>query len=71
MFYKRKLKVLGLLIVATLFINACATNNNSYKSTNAKTLLEQNEPLFTDIFFADPSAHVFDDKLYLYPSHDI
>ncbi len=71
MLYKRKLKVLGLLIVATLSISACATNNNSDESTNAETVLEPNEPLFTDIFFADPSAHVFDDKLYLYPSHDI
>lgn len=34
-------------------------------------LLEPNTPLFTDIFFADPSAHVFDGKLYIYPSHDI
>ncbi|HOV26151.1 MAG TPA: glycoside hydrolase family 43 protein [Pseudobacteroides sp.] len=33
--------------------------------------LEPNKPLFTDIFFADPSAHVFNDKLYIYPSHDI
>lgn len=36
-----------------------------------ETLLEPNKPLFTDEFFADPSAHVFDNKLYIYPSHDI
>ena len=23
------------------------------------------------IFTADPSAHVFNDKIYIYPSHDI
>ncbi|WP_045856207.1 glycoside hydrolase family 43 protein [Teredinibacter purpureus] len=28
-------------------------------------------PLVTHIYTADPSAHVFDGKLYLYPSHDI
>ncbi|MCB9319960.1 MAG: glycoside hydrolase family 43 protein [Lewinellaceae bacterium] len=28
------------------------------------------EPLVTDIYTADPSAHVFDHKLYIYPSHD-
>jgi hypothetical protein len=28
-------------------------------------------PLVTDIFTADPSAHVFENKLYIYPSHDI
>jgi len=28
-------------------------------------------PLITEIFTADPSAHVFNDKIYIYPSHDI
>jgi hypothetical protein len=28
------------------------------------------EPIVTDIFTADPSAHVFDGKLYIYGSHD-
>jgi len=28
------------------------------------------EPLVTHIYTADPSAHVFDDRLYIYPSHD-
>lgn len=32
---------------------------------------EQRKPLVTNIFTADPSAHVFNDKLYIYPSHDI
>jgi hypothetical protein len=30
-----------------------------------------NEPLIGGIYTADPSAHVFDGKLYIYPSHDI
>jgi len=29
------------------------------------------EPLVTEIFVADPSAHVFNGKLYVYGSHDI
>jgi beta-xylosidase len=29
------------------------------------------QPLVTDLYTADPSAHVFDGKLYFYPSHDI
>ncbi|MDP4093416.1 MAG: glycoside hydrolase family 43 protein [Bacillota bacterium] len=33
--------------------------------------IQPNKPLFTDIFYADPSAHVFNGKLYIYPSHDI
>lgn len=28
-------------------------------------------PLVTDLFTADPSAHVFEGKIYIYPSHDI
>lgn len=30
-----------------------------------------NQPLVTHIYTADPSAHVFDGKLYIYPSHDL
>lgn len=33
-------------------------------------LLPQNEPLVKDMYIADPSAHVFENKLYIYPSHD-
>lgn len=29
------------------------------------------EPLVRHIFTADPSAHVFEDRVYVYPSHDI
>lgn len=32
---------------------------------------KQNTPLITNIFTADPSAHVFNDRIYIYPSHDI
>jgi hypothetical protein len=29
------------------------------------------EPLISSIYTADPSAHVFDGKIYIYPSHDV
>ena len=29
------------------------------------------KPIVTHLYTADPSAHVFDDKIYIYPSHDI
>ena len=29
------------------------------------------EPLVKDIYTADPSAHVFNGRLFIYPSHDI
>ena len=28
------------------------------------------QPLVSDIYTADPSAHVFEGKIYIYPSHD-
>jgi len=30
-----------------------------------------NKPLVTHIYTADPSAHVFEGKIYIYPSHDL
>lgn len=30
-----------------------------------------NQPLVKDIYTADPSAHVFNGQLYIYPSHDL
>jgi len=34
-------------------------------------IVKPNEPLVEHIYTADPSAHVFEGKLYIYPSHDI
>ena len=34
-------------------------------------MTQEKKPLITHIFTADPSAHVFNDKIYIYPSHDI
>ncbi|AZN39667.1 glycoside hydrolase family 43 protein [Paenibacillus albus] len=39
--------------------------------TNTSKKAVQNEPIVTHIYTADPSAHVFEGKLYIYPSHDI
>ncbi|MDO3382751.1 glycoside hydrolase family 43 protein [Gilvimarinus algae] len=39
-----------------------------YDELNAKAL---SAPLVKHIYTADPSAHVFDGKIYVYPSHDI
>ncbi|MDP4087878.1 MAG: glycoside hydrolase family 43 protein [Bacillota bacterium] len=36
-----------------------------------KKLVKANEPLVTHIYTADPSAHVFEGKIYIYPSHDL
>ena len=39
------------------------------KQYGAASFLQQ--PLVSHLYTADPSAHVFDGKLYVYPSHDI
>lgn len=36
-----------------------------------KKRVQPNQPLVTHMYTADPSAHVFEGKLYIYPSHDL
>ncbi|RXK83947.1 alpha-N-arabinofuranosidase [Filimonas effusa] len=49
-----------------------SSGNNSSKAEKAdsskKTYLSQ--PLVNNIYTADPSAHVFNGRIYVYPSHD-
>jgi len=40
-------------------------------SAETKKPLPISLPLVSDIYTADPSAHVFNGKIYIYPSHDI
>src|ERR1700740_1920271 len=40
----------------------------SFEKLNNKAI---SQPLVTHIYTADPSAHVFNGKIYIYPSHDI
>jgi hypothetical protein len=39
-----------------------------FEELNSKAI---SQPLVEEIYTADPSAHVFDGKIYIYPSHDI
>lgn len=52
---------LGFSCAAVLSLNACVTQKPS----------SSNEPLVKHIYTADPSAHVFDGNIYIYPSHDV
>lgn len=42
----------------------------SCKTTNQSEIKEL-KPLITNIYTADPSVHIFNDKIYIYPSHDV
>ncbi|RYE33248.1 MAG: alpha-N-arabinofuranosidase [Sphingobacteriaceae bacterium] len=48
--------------------NAAKTDTGVAKSPDGKKYLSQ--PLIKSIYTADPSAHVFNGKIYVYPSHD-
>lgn len=57
-----KNKFLALLSFSAILANA------QEKGTLKKTPISQ--PLVSHIFTADPSAHLFNGKIYIYPSHD-
>lgn len=52
--------------------NKAALNSETEESLGTRDSLPEfaSKPLVTDNFTADPSAHVFEGKLYIYPSHD-
>jgi hypothetical protein len=72
--------VVVFLMVASVLFVAC--NNNAEKAEGQDTtqtdkpvtaldsLKPISEPLVSHIYTADPSAHVFEGKIYIYPSHD-
>ncbi len=67
-----------LLFVFGLSCFACQNTTTETQQTAGQdttavedTLNFLSEPLVTDLYTADPSAHVFNDTMYIYPSHDI
>ncbi|WP_428658613.1 glycoside hydrolase family 43 protein [Runella sp.] len=45
-----------------------STVHIDFKQLNERAV---SQPLVNHLFTADPSAHVFEDRIYIYPSHDI
>jgi hypothetical protein len=74
---KRQLAFTGIVLVSLALTN-CNSNEQKEKETpatdTAKTAEKKKEPisqpLVSHIYTADPSAHVFNDRIYIYPSHD-
>ena len=64
-----------------IFLSAVAAtscNETAVKATDIEPKEAQathkkylSEPIITALYTADPSVHVFNDKIYIYPSHDI
>ncbi len=63
------------LICAIACFGSCeqkttSTSSEAETETESDSLGAISQPLVTDLYTADPSAHVFDGKVYIYPSHD-
>lgn len=67
--------------VAMLF-TACQNKNSSTSNEATDSIAKDSvskpslpkpisEPLVTSIYTTDPSAHVYNNKIYIYPSHNI
>src|SRR4051812_42247234 len=65
-----RVNLFSTLIVTSVLTAGVATTSIAQKSAAAKDHYLA-EPLIKDIYTADPSAHVFAGKIYIYPSHDI
>lgn len=79
--------LLASLIAGSILISGCQDKSTPATKTDTKAAtpvatsapvatpadpaLFIGKPLVTHIYTADPSAHVFNGKLYIYPSHDI
>lgn len=65
-----KKKLVSLLSAGTLLLSVFTGFTSSTSAADPVTM--SGNPIFTSIFTADPSAHVWDDgRIYVYPSHDI
>jgi hypothetical protein len=64
-------KELALVLAFPLLLAACSGGAKPEKEADGAFKGAISKPLVTDIYTADPSAHVFNGKIYIYPSHDI
>lgn len=61
-----------LMVVTFIFAGACQKSKTEIQTDTVETEPTPiGKPLVEHIYTADPSAHVFEGKIYIYPSHDI
>ena len=69
------LNIIKTALLASVVV-ACGNNNNTTQENKPEAAAKTNdkkylsEPLVTHMYTADPSAHVFNGRIYIYPSHD-
>ena len=67
---------LFLTIACVLTIVSCNENQTAKTEADTKNKIDSSgkkylsQPLVSHIYTADPSAHVFNNRIYIYPSHD-
>lgn len=66
------------LAICGLLLGACQNKKTTQETTETTAATTDSagtkdlpKPLVSDIYTADPSAHLFAGKIYIYPSHDI
>jgi hypothetical protein len=57
--------------VETPSASASPTTSTAEEMTPTLGTVVMKKPLITHMYTADPSAHVFEGKIYIYPSHDL
>jgi len=69
-------QLFGLLVTGSLLAGfGCAFpsdgSGSKDRAETCATPIRMKTPLVTKLYTADPSAHVFNGKIYIYPSHDL
>ncbi len=62
--------IYALVLVLFWACNNTRPQSRSMPASTVDSLGAISKPLISHLFTADPSAHVFDGKIYIYPSHD-
>src|SRR6188474_3001614 len=72
---KRQLAFIGTIMVSIALLNCTGSEQKEKEEPKTETPAEKkkepiSQPLVSHIYTADPSAHVFNGRIYIYPSHD-
>jgi len=66
-----KMHLAKILCIAVGLAALCPTARAQQADSAKKVVRYTHQPLISSMYTADPSAHVFNGKIYIYPSHDI
>lgn len=64
-------KGIAFLLTAPFLVFSCNQSSTTEETETAADTQFLSAPLISHMYTADPSAHVFDGKIYIYPSHDV